>query len=38
MTFQKKPRFVIVFLKEFRETLRDKRSGRVARSICWFSM
>ena len=26
MMFHKKPRFLIVFLKEFRETLRDKRS------------
>ncbi|WP_332848550.1 ABC transporter permease [Massilia sp. S19_KUP03_FR1] len=26
MIFNKKPRFLIVFLKEFRETLRDKRS------------
>jgi sodium transport system permease protein len=26
MMFSKKPRFLIVFLKEFRETLRDKRS------------
>ncbi|HEX8476752.1 MAG TPA: ABC transporter permease [Telluria sp.] len=26
MNFHKKPRFLIVFLKEFRETLRDKRS------------
>jgi sodium transport system permease protein len=26
MNFHKKPRFLIVFMKEFRETLRDKRS------------
>jgi len=34
MRFSNKPRFLIVFLKEFRETLRDKRSLMILAMFC----